>query len=340
MSSTSTSTSTSTSNSFSITPSNIYVYLRVSTQAQTYKSNGLNEQCKLCQDYIKSNYSKNIPIEYYSDVGSSYNEKNTLVNLNKLIKEISKQKNTLILVRDISRLGRNVFQVFSLLRKIKKANSHIIGLEENLCWNHSRLMDKKFYHHIIDSEEHSDHKSIKSTNRIRQIKAFGGHVGKIPFGTKLIKKNNIPYIYKNSDEINLLKTIKNVFLKFSNVEKITEYLNNNNLKNRTKNWTPNQIINIKKKYFPNLIFNLKSNSKSNSTDYIDFNFTKYKDYDYEQEQEQEQEPKVETETEIKEIKEAKSKSDLESDIFNVTNTINNVNLNKNQKPKRKYIINK
>ncbi len=140
------------SNSFSINPTNVYVYLRVSTRAQTHKSNGLEDQRKICQDYLKENFPKSTIFKYYTDIGSSYNEKNVLTNLNKLIKEVSLEKNSLILVRDISRLGRNTFQVFSLLRKVTKSNSHIIGIEENLCWNYSRLMDRKFSHAIIDSD--------------------------------------------------------------------------------------------------------------------------------------------------------------------------------------------
>ena len=153
-------------NTFSLNPTNIYVYLRVSTRVQTYKNNGLEEQNEICQDYIKKNFPNLINnVEFYTDVGSSYNGKNKLTNLNKIIRRLSTNTNTLLLVRDISRLGRDTFQVFSLLKKIKKSNSYIIGIEENLCYNHSRLMDRKFSHSIINSEEHSDFKSIKSTNK-------------------------------------------------------------------------------------------------------------------------------------------------------------------------------
>jgi DNA invertase Pin-like site-specific DNA recombinase len=259
------------SNSFSINPTNLYVYLRVSTRGQTIKSNGLEDQCKICQDYIKKNFPQNEIFKYYTDIGSSYNDKNTLVKLNELIKKISSEKNSLILVRDISRLGRNTFQVFNLLRKVTKSNSYIIGVDENLCWNYSRLMDRKFSHMVINSEETSDFKSIKQSNRIKYIRSVGGYIGRNPYGTQIIKINNIPHIYKNSNEIHILKTIKNIFLKSLNIEKTTKILNDKNKKNRGKNWTSNQIKYILKKYYPNILINKNS-------DLVNDYFNKYADY--------------------------------------------------------------
>jgi DNA invertase Pin-like site-specific DNA recombinase len=257
---------------FNIKPSNIYVYLRVSTYAQTYKSNGLKEQNEICQEYIKNNFLKfNGEIQFYTDVASSYNNKNVLINLNKIIRKISSQPNSILLVRDISRLGRDTFQVFSLLRKIRKSKSYIIGIEENLCYNYSKLMDKKFSHSIIDSEEHSDIKSIKLTQIINKIKSVGGYIGRVPYGCMTIKKNNIPYIYKNPSEINVITMIKNVFLKYKSIEKTTKYLNTKNFKYRNnKNWNEIQIKNYLKKFFPNLLVDKNS-------DLVDNYFSKYQE---------------------------------------------------------------
>lgn len=260
-------------NPFQITPTHIYVYLRVSTYAQTYKSDGLSEQNNICQEYIKNNFHKsNGKIEYFTDIGSSYNNKNYLISLNKIIKKLSQESNILLIVRDISRLGRDTFQVFNLLKKIKKSNSYIIGIKENLCYNYSRLMDKKFSHTIIDSEEHSDIKSIKSRNLINKIISVGGYVGRVPYGCKIIKQNNIPYIYKNLDEINIIRMIKKVFSKYKNIAKTTKYLNTKNFKYRNNvNWKQIQIKYCLKKFYPNLL------SDKNS-DLVDDYFIKYKEF--------------------------------------------------------------
>jgi DNA invertase Pin-like site-specific DNA recombinase len=300
-------------NTFSKKPNYIYVYLRVSTRTQTYKSNGLEEQNEICQAYIKKNFPKlTNSVEFFTDVGSSYNGKNKLTNLNKIIRKLSTQTNILLLVRDISRLGRDTFQVFSLLRKIKKSNSYIIGIEENLCYNHSRLMDRKFSHSIIDSEECSDIKSIKSTNRINKIISNGGYVGRVPYGCMVVKKNNIPYIYKNPNEINIIRMIKQVFLKHKNVIKIVKYLNKKNFKYRNGvEWNDKQITNYLKKFFPNLLFNKNS-------DLVNNYFSKYEELN-------------ENSMDIDE----KSNDTNEKNIDVITIKLDNIN-NPSVKPKRKY----
>lgn len=301
-------------NTFTINPSNIYIYLRVSTRTQIHKSNGLNEQNNICQSYIKNNFPRfNGEIKFYTDVGSSYNNKNVLINLNKIIRKISSETNSLILVRDISRLGRDTFQVFNLLKKIKQSKSYIIGIEENLCYNYSKLMDRKFSHLIIDSEEHSDKKYIKSTNRINKIKSAGGYVGRVPYGCMIVKKNNIPYIYKNPDEINIIRMIKHVFLKYKSVSETTKYLNMNNLKYRNNlNWNDTKIENYLKKYFPTILFNKNS-------DLVDNYFSKYSDLN-----DNSMDVDEESETDSMDI-------DDEQDIFNEQNKLKNI------KPKKKYI---
>ena len=261
-------------NTFSIKPTYIYVYLRVSTQAQTYKTNGLEKQNEICQAYIKNIFPElTNSVEFYTDVGSSYNCKNILTNLNKIMRKLSTQTNALLLIRDISRLGRETFQVFNLLKKIKKSNSYIIGIEENLCYNYSKLMDRKFSYSIIKSEECSDIKSIKSTNRINKIISNNGYIGRVPYGCMVVKKNNIPYIYKNPNEIIILRMIKQVFLKYKNIPKTVKYLNTKNFKYRNGvKWNNKKINYYLKKYFPNLLLNKNS-------DLINKYFSKYQELD-------------------------------------------------------------
>jgi DNA invertase Pin-like site-specific DNA recombinase len=245
------------SNDYKINPNRIYVYLRVSTKSQAYKTNGLTDQYKICSEYINSNF-KDYMVDYFEEIGSSYNNKSKLPVLNKIIRKF--EPNSLLIVRDISRLGRNTFQVFTLLKKIKKLNSHIIGINENLCYNFSRLMDREFSYKIIDSEKDSDKKNLLSTKRISVIKNNGGYFGRAPYGTIKIKLNDIPYLYKNPKESNTIDLMKKLYKNEKNISNVTNYLNLNKIYNRgDKLWTEYTVKNILKKNFPNILSNPNTN---------------------------------------------------------------------------------
>lgn len=238
---------------FKFEPANIYVYLRVSTRNQANREGGLDEQNKICSEYLKKYYNK-YPNEYFSEVGSSYNNKNKLSQLEKINRKIV--PNSLIIIRDTSRLGRNVFQVFSLLRKIKKTNSHIISISENLCYNYSNLMDKEFFHKVIDSEKDSDIKSIKLKEKISNIKSQGGWIGKAYYGTQIIKQDGIPRLFQNPNEINVIKMMAQQFVLLKNITKVRIDLNKNELLSRKGFfWKDKEIKNILSKYYPELFVN-------------------------------------------------------------------------------------
>lgn len=250
------------SNDYNINPNKIYVYTRVSTKSQAYLNDGLDEQNKICSEYIKNNF-KGYFTEYYTEIGSSYNNKSKLPILNKIMRKF--EPNSLLLVRDISRLGRNTFQVFTILKKIKKLNSYIIGINDNLCYNYSRLMDREFSHKIIDSEKNSDLKSLKVTNRINNIKKSGGFFGRAPYGTIKIKSNGISHIYKNPTEINIIDLMKTLYKTHKSIQKVIDYLNLNKIYNRGDLlWTEYTVKNILKKNFPNILLNPNSNVVSNT----------------------------------------------------------------------------
>jgi len=242
--------------------SGVYVYLRVSTKSQEKDTYGLENQKKVCELYIKENLGplKNFNIQYYIDIASSYNDPNALKKLNKLMRNINNK--SILLVGDVSRLGRNCFQVFTLLRKIKKSNSIIIAINDNLIFNNSnRLMDKKFYNKIIEAEYSSDLKSIKSKERACFIKKNNGYLGKAFYGTQIIKTNNIPKLFKNSKEIDNVLLMKSQYKTLKDFDMVADYMNlNNKLNKNNVNWTGNTIKSILKKFYPNLLVNPNTNT--------------------------------------------------------------------------------
>ena len=107
----------------------IFIYCRVSTLKQ---ADNIDEQYKLCFDWIKNNFNENILIDYYYDIKSTYNNENALTSQNNMLKKLN--KNNLIVIKDISRLGRNEFQCINVLKKVKNKNAYIFSVEENLYY--------------------------------------------------------------------------------------------------------------------------------------------------------------------------------------------------------------
>jgi DNA invertase Pin-like site-specific DNA recombinase len=225
----------------------INVYIRVSTSKQASDdSNGLDIQLNACQQHCLKNYgkSKKVKANIFQDIGSSYNYKNTLKERNKLLKKLPEEST--IIIYDISRIGRNTIETMDFLKKVRQKKSIIYSVNDELYFNKCKLMDKNFYHKVIDSEKSSDLKSIASKKRIQIIKKNGGVIGRIPFGYHCIKEDGIRKLKKNYHENHTISLIKKKMISFSKTcsnpyTKTSEYLNDNDITYRDKLWTARLI---------------------------------------------------------------------------------------------------
>jgi DNA invertase Pin-like site-specific DNA recombinase len=233
----------------------IYIYTRVSTRKQSYDNhNGLHIQYTSCSEYTLKNYKKHKNIFNFIDIGSSYDKKNILTKRNKLLKESI--NNSLVIIYDISRIGRNTIDTIKFLEKIKQKDIMIHSVKDNLTFNKSKLMDKDFYRKVIDSENNSDLKSIAVKKSFSDIKNKGGHIGKAPFGYYTIKINNIRHLKEDSHEQEMIKLINKKIRYFSRhcknpYSKTAEYLNDESLKYKNKPWNRQNVkyvINLSLKY--------------------------------------------------------------------------------------------
>lgn len=238
---------------FNIKPENFYIYSRVSTIAQSLDSRfGLDSQELICENYLKDIYNfdnKSIEtdVNYYCDIGSSYSNPKSLHQLNLMVKEL--KCNSLILISEISRLGRNLRQVINLLKNIEDKNCWVISVNEGLCFNKSKLINKQFYQKIIDAEREADLISIRTKNAYNVIREKGGYIGSTPYGKKKIKSNGKTILIDNTDEINIIKLSIELFRQFSNYRIVAEKLNDNNIKKRNMLWTRYSVGSIIKKHY-------------------------------------------------------------------------------------------
>ena len=230
---------------FNILPNSnqLIIYSRVSTKKQYNDANGLDYQDMVCENYIKEVFNVNPQeVNYYCDMGSSYNSIFRLKDLNLMVKNLV--PNSVILVSEISRLGRNVCQVIPLFKKIKDKKCWIISVCEGLCFNKSRLMDKQIYQKVIDAERESDLISMRTSNANKLIKQNGGHIGRAPYGKEKIKVNGVPILTDCKNEQEIIMDIKNLFRVHQNYHKVKEELVKRNLKKRNIHWTIASIKNI------------------------------------------------------------------------------------------------
>ena len=235
---------------YKLSPRKIYIYHRVSTPKQASDSaNGLDIQTDICEEYSKNIFK--IPescIDYYCDIGSSYNNKSKLYQLEQMMKTLI--SNSVILIHDVSRLGRNTFQVFSVLRRVKKLNCKIISVKDNNIFGINRILDKHFYTKVVDAEFESDMKSIKTISRIQQMKNNNMHIGRIPFGYKLINKKLI----NNISEQNIIKTLVSKYRELKSYKLVAEHFNKTKMLYKDRPWSSHTVSylinrdNINKKF--------------------------------------------------------------------------------------------
>jgi len=220
----------------------INIYMRVSTMAQYNDDRyGIEKQLEVCSKYIDDIYGQE-PSNVYEDIGSTYQFKNTLPSLNRLVKNIPYR--SLIVIHAVSRLGRNVEQVMNVLSKLRKKKCKIYAITDNVCYGKTRLLDKRFYYHVVKSEESSDLKSQRTITKIKLIKRLGGHIGAVPYGYKTAKVNGLRILTKDPKEQKIMKEIKSFLVKKRTMEYIVNYLKKKYKTKRGFEWSARTVKSI------------------------------------------------------------------------------------------------
>jgi DNA invertase Pin-like site-specific DNA recombinase len=228
----------------------ICVYTRVSTRKQSIdQKHGLCYQKDLCKSYIDKFYSLMRDESYWEDIGSSYKSERILTEMGEMMRKL--KPNTLILVSEVSRLGRNYKMVEGLLRTIEKNKSYVVSVSENLVYGMNKIKNKEFIHKVIDSEKESDVLSMRVKSTHSYIRKNGGHVGKAPFGYKITKNvKNIPILKENPEDFRIIDLVVNLSDDCYSYDEIASIMNTQNLFYKNKVWTSSKIKEILKKFYP------------------------------------------------------------------------------------------
>lgn len=189
----------------------IVIYCRVSSAKQADDTHtGLKTQSTTCLKYIENNEEyKNIELFLIAEIGSSYNNQNALTKLDKLLETM--KSNTLILIYDVSRFGRNIYQTNRDCEKVELKNSYIISVSELICFGLSRITDQAFFQKSTEAEMFSNIQSARAKNRCKLLKENGEYVGRAPFGKMVIKDDdNRRILVDKPDEVSIINVIKNL----------------------------------------------------------------------------------------------------------------------------------
>jgi DNA invertase Pin-like site-specific DNA recombinase len=233
----------------------IYIYSRVSSKSQSKDLKlGLQTQKAICEEYFRNNYP-NTEVGYWADVGSSYKNNKILKECGSFIQKL--KPNSLIVVSEVSRLGRSFSMVKTLLDKVKKTSSFIVSVSENLIYGSTKISDSKFIKRVMDAQKESDVLSQRIKNTQKYIRNAGGYIGKPPFGYKIVKNFlGIPVLQKNPLHFKFIDLMVDYIDQSYTYKQIANILNEQNLLLNDKKWNHLTIKKILLKFYPEHINNL------------------------------------------------------------------------------------
>lgn len=153
------------------------IYCRVSSMDQTGENHiSLEAQQNVCKDFTNDNRLK--PSQIITEVVSAARNVKKR-HINNIVKN---NKNTVIIIYDVSRFSRNVEHGTELLKHLHKNGNVVYFVNENI-----RSDSNNFIKHIQDAENESKAIGRRVSNAIREKRRLGFHIGIAPFGYKLKK---------------------------------------------------------------------------------------------------------------------------------------------------------
>lgn len=242
---------------------NAYGYIRVSTINQKEEGISLDTQTKRIEDYCKyKNYELH---KVYSDAGISGGTMERQ-QLKDMLNNIT--KGNYIIVAELSRLSRNTKDALNILETIKNKGSYLISLNPDIDFSSS--IGEMMYtiltaFHQLERKQTGERVTANMLNLSKQNLLRP----RPPYGYKFISKEKPMEI--DEEEQKIIKIIIDKYTKEKvNLLQISNYLNNNNYKNRKTKFyaqiiknilADNGIIETKRKLIKNKFLGVRNNLK-------------------------------------------------------------------------------
>ena len=202
-------------------------YIRVSTEYQKVKGNSVNNQIQSIQNYCRINELELVKI--YEDNGIS-GMSNKRIGLNDMFDNIKNSDIDGLIVYSLSRLGRKLKDVIDFIDVLSKNDIRFISLKEN--FNNNDIVGKLMFN-ILGSINEFEVNLL--SQRISDVKQYKKSKNEVYGGKKKKRKKRIDKkLVDNDEELEVLKTINDLRDKNYSYNKISKYLNDNNIVSKEK----------------------------------------------------------------------------------------------------------
>ena len=207
---------------------NVAVYLRLSSDdGDKSESNSIGNQRNIIKQYIKNN-NLNVNVNYYTDDGYSGTTFER-PDFQKMLKDIKDNKINCIIVKDLSRLGRNYIEVGKYIDEIFPSyNIRFIAINDNI----DSYKDPKSTSSVIVpfknlmNDEYARDISQKVRSVLDSKKANGQFIGSYaPYGYLRNPKDKYKFIVDKEAE-KVVKKIFNMILSGKSKKETVDELNN------------------------------------------------------------------------------------------------------------------
>lgn len=218
----------------------VVTYYRVSTIVQEKKENSIISQKHLCRNFAET---KNWKIINEFEEAISGQTLEFRVQLQNILRMAERQEFDILLIKDMTRLSRNIKNYLEIEETLHENNIQIIQVDfpTDILTNH---FDRKYSDEILISNHIPSFMSKLEINdlvrktrdgvrqRVKKHKIFNNS----PFGyeTKILEENYSQRKIKsiNKRESRIVKLIYELYLNGNGVYKITKYLNNKKYRTR------------------------------------------------------------------------------------------------------------
>ena len=213
-------------------------YVRVSSLIQKEKGNSIPNQISKIKSYCKLNEYELIDI--LSDDGISWMSKSKRKDYLKLIDIISNKDIDGVVVNDLSRIGRKMSDVVEFIDSMKKKNIEFHTIKEGIN-NDSNV--GSLIINILSSINQFEVEMLR--NRISEVKQYKKSnnlvYGNLIFG----KTKDGERLIDNVDELKVIKYMKNLRKRGYSYFKISDRLNQRNIKSKNGNqWYGSGVRNV------------------------------------------------------------------------------------------------